>query len=59
MVMAIIYTFVGEFDLAIDELEYALSIPAWCSPEYLIGDPIFTPLLEIPRFKVMLDKYNN
>lgn len=57
MVMAIIYTIVGEYDLAIDELDYALSIPAWCSTEYLVADPLFIPLLEIPRFKALLAKY--
>lgn len=57
MVMAIIYTTVGEYDLAIDELTYALSIPAWCSPEYLLADPLFTPLLEIPRFTALLEKH--
>ena len=56
--MAIIYTIVGEYELAIDELEYALSLPAWCSPEYLKGDPIFEPLMEIPRFKQLLEKFN-
>jgi hypothetical protein len=57
MVMATIYTIVGEYELAIDELEYALSIPAWCSPEYLKADPIFAPLYDIPRFQKVIEKY--
>lgn len=57
MVMATIYTVVGEYDLAIDELEYALSIPAWCSPEYLRADPLFDPLKKLPRFIALLKKY--
>ena len=57
MVMATIYTIVGEFELAIDELEYVLSIPAWCTAKYLMADPIFTPLYEIPRFQKVIEKY--
>ena len=57
MVMAMIYTIVGEYDLAVNELEYALSIPAWCSPEYLTADPLFAPLKKLPRFIALLKKY--
>ena len=58
MVMAQIYTIVGEYELAIDELEYSLSIPSWCSAEYLKADPIYDPLENIPRFKELLRKYS-
>jgi len=57
MVMAQIYTIVGEYDLAIDELEYHLSIPGWSTPAYLRADPIFAPLQELPRFIDLLEKY--
>jgi len=57
MVMATIYTIVEEYELAIDELEYLLSIPSWCSSEYLMADPLFAPLYEMPRFKEMIGKY--
>ena len=57
MVMAMIYTLVGEYDLAIDELEYHLSIPAWSTPEYLKADPIFEPLQNMPGFKTMLSNF--
>ena len=57
MVMAQIYTIVGEYELAIDELEYLLSIPAWCSAEYLEADPIFAPLRDNPRFIALIAKY--
>jgi hypothetical protein len=59
MVMAQIYTILGEYELALDELEYALSIPAWCSPEYLKADPIFAPLQNMPRFIKMLNEFNS
>ncbi len=57
MVMAQIYTIVGEYELAIDELEFALSIPAWSSAEYLRDDPIFAPLNDNPRFQALIKKY--
>jgi len=59
MVMATIYTIVGEYENAIDELELLLSIPSWCSAEYLKVDPIYDPLKDIPRFKALLEKYAN
>ena len=57
MVMALVYTLVGEYELAIDELETHLSHPGWSTPEYLRADPIFAPLQELPRFQAMLEKY--
>jgi hypothetical protein len=59
MVMAQIYTLVGKYDLAIDELEYHLSIPAWSTPEYLKADPIFAPLQKLPRFISLLNRYDS
>jgi len=59
MVMALIYAIVGEYDLAIDELEYHLSIKGWSTPEFLRADPFFAPLQEIPRFQVLLKKYKS
>ena len=59
MVMATIYTIVGEYDKAIDELEIVLSVPAWCSTALLKADPIFAPLQDIPRFKSLISKYES
>jgi hypothetical protein len=58
MVMAQIYTMVGEYDLAIDELEYHLSIPAWSTPAYLKSDPFFAPLRDHPRFIELTERYS-
>jgi len=57
MVMAMIYTLVGEYEKAIDELELVLSIPSWCSAKYLRADPLFDPLESNPRFVALLNKY--
>jgi len=57
MVMAIVYALVGEYESAIDELAFLLSIPAWCTPIQLRTDPIFAPLQDIPRFKQLLKQY--
>ena len=57
MVMAKIYTIVGEYDLAIDELDYSLSIDGWSTPIGLLSDPIFAPLYDNPRFKEVIGKY--
>lgn len=59
MVMAQIYSILGMYDKAIDELEYHLSIPAWSTPAYLRADPIFAPLQDKPRFQQLLTKYDS
>ncbi len=58
MVMAHIYAIVGEEDKALDELEYALSIPAMCTPQLIEADPIFKALVDTPRFREIADNFN-
>lgn len=55
--LARIYTMVGEYDLAIDKLEYLLSIPGELSVPYLKIDPVWQSLLKIPRFQKLLEQY--
>jgi TolB-like protein/Flp pilus assembly protein TadD/tRNA A-37 threonylcarbamoyl transferase component Bud32 len=53
--LVFIYVMVDEHDLAIDQIEYLLSIPCWeISVPYLRLDPRFDPLREHPRFKRLL-----
>ena len=59
MVMAQIYTIIGEYDKAIDELDYLMSMPSLCSSAYLKADPIFEPLLGLPRFNELMTKYES
>jgi serine/threonine-protein kinase len=50
-----IYVMVGEFDAAIDQLEYLLSIPSELSIPLLRLDPVWDPLRDHPRFKRLLE----
>ncbi len=59
MVMAYIYTLVGEYDSAIDELDTLLSIPSLTTAEYLKAEPIFASLRNLPRFRALLEKYRS
>ncbi len=57
MVMAQIYTMVGEYDLAIDELEYLLSIDGGYTAHSLHHNPYLDPLSEHPRFQSLLERH--
>lgn len=56
--LARIYVMVGEFDAAIDQLEYLLSIPGELSIPLLRLDPAWDPLRDHPRFKKLLESDN-
>jgi serine/threonine protein kinase/tetratricopeptide (TPR) repeat protein len=53
--LANIYVTVGEFDKAIDQLEFLLSVPGELSIPLLRLDPAWDPLLDHPRFKKLLE----
>jgi serine/threonine-protein kinase len=55
--LAIIYTMVGEFDLALDQLDQLLSIPSWITPVWLGWDIRFEPLKSHPRFKKLVTNH--
>ena len=55
--LALIYCMVGKYDLAIDKLEYLLSIPGELSIPLLKIDPLWDPLREHPRFKKLIETY--
>jgi hypothetical protein len=46
---------VGEYDLAIDKLEYLLDIPGELSIPLIRLDPAWNPLRNHPRFKKLLE----
>ena len=54
--LARIYVMVGDFDAAIEQLEYLLSLPTYVTVASLRVDPLWDPLRDHPRFKALLDK---
>ena len=53
--LARIYTMVGEYDEALDRIEYLLSIPGELSVNILRLDPVWDPLRDNPRFQRLLE----
>ncbi|MFC1528694.1 tetratricopeptide repeat protein [Candidatus Latescibacterota bacterium] len=56
--LARIYVMVGEYDNAIDQLEFLLSSPGTMTIHVLRLDPIWAPLRDLPRFKALMKKMN-
>jgi len=56
--LARIYTMVGEYNLAIEQVEYLLSIPGEMSIPLLRLDPAWEPLRDQPRFKKLIESGN-
>ena len=52
--LAVIFTLVGEAELAVEQLRLALSIPSTVTPVDLILDPIFMTLRDQPVFQELL-----
>ena len=57
--LARIYTMVGEYDAAIDQLEILLAVPSITAIPMLRIDPIWKPLRDHPRFQRLLERYGN
>jgi len=56
--LALIYAMVGEYEEALNKIEYLLSIPCTLSVPLLRIDPRWDPLREHPGFKRLLEKYS-
>lgn len=57
--MALIYTMVGEYDLALEQIDQLLSIPSLMSVNLLNNDPVWEPLWNYPGFKNLIEKYSD
>jgi len=55
--LAQVYCMVGEYDKALDQIEYLLSIPGELSIPLLRIDPVWAPLRSLPRFQNLVDKF--
>jgi tetratricopeptide (TPR) repeat protein len=55
--LAMIYTQVGDLDMALDLIDELLSIPCDLSVGLLRLDPVWDPLRDNPRFQALLEKY--
>jgi serine/threonine-protein kinase len=51
------YILAGEYEAAIDQLEFLLSTPSTFTMARLRLDPFYEPLRDHPRFQALLDKY--
>ncbi len=56
--LAAVYRRVGEYDLAIDQLDTLLGIPSNVQVEILRIDPLWDALRDNPRFQALLAKYS-
>jgi serine/threonine-protein kinase len=54
--LAEIYLMVGEYEAAIDQLEYLLSVPSTITIPLLRVDPLYDPLRDHPRFQALLER---
>jgi serine/threonine protein kinase/tetratricopeptide (TPR) repeat protein len=54
--LARVYVMAGEYDAAIDQLEFLLSIPGRLSIPWLHVDPIWAPLRDNTRFQKLLEE---
>jgi TolB-like protein/Flp pilus assembly protein TadD len=50
-----IYIFTSNYDLALDKIEYLLSIPSWLSVGILMVDPVFDKLRSLARFQKIIE----
>ena len=51
------YALVGEFEAAIDQIEYLLSIPSLLTVDWLRLHPWWDPLRDHPRFQALLEEH--
>ncbi|MCP4580588.1 MAG: protein kinase [candidate division Zixibacteria bacterium] len=56
--LAEIFVLVGEYERAVEQLEFSLNIPGFVSAPYLNRDPVWDPIRENSHFKQLLNSDN-
>ena len=54
-----IYIFSGNYDMALNKIDFLLSIPSWLSVGKLKIDPVFDRLRNLPRFQKIINSAQN
>jgi tetratricopeptide (TPR) repeat protein len=57
--LSIIYTLIGEYDLAINQIEHLLSVPSWYSITWLDKEIRYEPLKSYPRYNKLIAEYES
>jgi len=57
--LARIYVMVGEYESALEKLDYLLTIPGFLSTKLLQLDPIWKPLWDLPEFIELIEKHSD
>ena len=55
--LAHIYTILGDYDSALDQIEYLLTNPSWISAAFLEMDPRWAPLRDLPRYQELIEEH--
>ncbi|MCK4943519.1 MAG: tetratricopeptide repeat protein, partial [Candidatus Aminicenantes bacterium] len=55
--LALTYTILGEYEAALDTIEYLLSIPSYMSPGWLSLDPRWDRLKNLSRYQQIMQEY--
>jgi tetratricopeptide (TPR) repeat protein len=54
-----IYIFTGNYDMALNKIDFLLSVPSWLSVGKLKIDPVFDRLRNLPRFQKIINSAQN
>lgn len=55
--MTRVYTLLGEYDLALDQIDRLLTIPSFLTPAWVEMDPSWARLRDHPRYLGILDRH--
>ncbi len=56
---AIIYTLIGDYNNALKQIDFILSIPGTFTTSILKLDPLYDPLRNLPGYKAIIEKYSD